>query len=99
MRKIKQKVVKDKIPCVYLFIYKVFKDKADGKIYVNFNCIREIMRRRLHKIPRKLHYEILKEMEELKLIKRFGSKNGKNIKYELTGKGVEKKLNQLSFPI
>ena len=77
----------------YLFLYKLFKQKANGKIFISFSCIREVMRRRLHKIPRVLHYEFLKEMQNHKLIRKVGSLNGKNIKFELIGKDIDKLLN------
>jgi len=89
--------VKANIPCIYLFIYKVFKSKSNGRIFIRYEDVREILRRRLHKIPRNLHYEVLKEMEEYNLIKRLG--NTKNIKYELVGKDIDKLINQLNLPI
>lgn len=91
--------MKDDIPCIHLFIYRMFKEKVNGRIYIPFHLVREIMRRRLHKIPRVLHYEILKEMENYNLIRRIGSDNGKNIIFELTGKDKEKILNQYNLPI
>jgi len=83
----------------YLFLYKLFKLKTNGRIYISFHCVREIMNRRLHKIPRVLHYEFLKEMEHFQLIKRLGSTNGKNIMFELIGKDLDKKLNKFNLPI
>lgn len=55
----------------------------------------EIMRRRLHKFPKRMHYEIIKELEELKLIKKLGMTN--NIQYEILGKDIDKLLNKLNF--
>ena len=81
----------------YLFLYRLFKQKSNGRIFISFHCVREILNRRLHKIPRALHYEFLKEMENYDLIKRLGSPNGKNIKFELTGKNRDKLLNQFLF--
>ena len=81
-----------------LFLYKLFKQKSRGK-FITFHSVREIMRRRLHKIPRILHYEFLKDMEAHKLIKRNGSINGKNIHFELIGGDVDKQLNHLNLPI
>jgi hypothetical protein len=81
------------ISCIHLFIYKVFKEKAEGRLFIPFHSVREVLRRRLHKIPRPLHYTFLKEMEGYNLIKRAGSLNGKNIHYELTGGDADKKLN------
>ena len=87
----------NKIPCIYLFIYKIFKSKAEGKIFISYETIREVLRRRLHKIPRCLHYEVLKEMEKYNLIKRVG--HTKNIQYELLGKDIDRLLNQFNLPI
>ena len=85
------------IPCVYLFIYRIFKTKSNGRIFISHAAIREVLRRRLHKIPRILHYEVLKEMEKYNLIKRVG--HTKNIQYELLGKDIDKLLNQFNLPI
>jgi len=82
----------DKISCIHLIIYKCFKQQAEGKIYLNYDSIREILRRRLHKFPRAIHYVFLKEMEEYHLIKRNG--NSRNIVYELTGGDKDKLINQ-----
>ena len=82
----------------YLFLYKLFKQKTNG-YFISFHCVREIMNRRLHKIPRVLHYEFLKEMEHHQLIRRVGSLNGKNIQFELIGKDLDKRLNHFNLPI
>ena len=82
----------DKISCIHLTIYKCFKQQAEGRIWINYDCVREILRRRLHKFPKPLHFVFLKEMEELKLIKRNG--NSRSIVYELTGGDKDKLLNQ-----
>jgi len=89
----------DNIPCIYLFIYKIFKLKSNGRIFIRYEDVREILRRRLHKIPHCLHYEFLKEMENHNLIKRIGSHNGKNIKFELVGGDIDRYLNQFNLPI
>lgn len=73
----------------YIYLYKLFKQKSNNRIFISFHCVREVMRRRLHKIPRCLHYIFLKEMEQLKLIKRVGSQNGKNISYLTNGEGLK----------
>ena len=83
----------------YIILYGLFKQKAEGRIYIDFQSVREIMRRRLHKIPRCFHYVFLKEMEFHNLIKRIGSRNGKNIKFELVGGDIDKCLNQFSLPV
>ena len=83
----------------YIFLYRLFKQKSTNRVFITFHCVREVMRRRLHKIPRCLHYEFLKEMENHNLIKRIGSQNGKNIKFELIGGDIDKCLNQFNLPL
>lgn len=83
----------------YLFLYRLFKQKTEGRNYIGYNLVREILNRRLHKIPRILHYEFLKEMEFHNLIRRVGSINGKNIGFELIGGDIDKYLNQFNLPI
>ena len=80
------------IPILYLFIYSKIREKATHGIQICHSDLKEIMRRRLHKIPRHLHYIIIKEMEELKLIKKVG--NTKNLKYICVGKDIDKCLSQ-----
>ena len=72
-------------------MYRIFKEKVNGKGFIEYGLIKEILRRRLHEIRRELHYRFLNEMEELKLIRRYG--NTKSIKYELIGKDIYKLLN------
>jgi hypothetical protein len=85
-----------KIPCVYLFIYKIFKQKANGNIWISYSCVKEILHRKFYVLPRQLHYVFLKEMEEFKLIKKHG--NTKEIKYELLSGNFDKLLNQYNLP-
>lgn len=88
---------KDNFSYIHTFLYKLFKEEAKTN-FVSYHEIREILRRRLHKIPRYIHYKILNEMEGKTinippLIKRMGSCNGRNIYYELTGKNIDKSLD------
>ena len=76
----------------YVLIYKFFKEKSH-KNCISYPCIREILNRRLHKLPKRLRYEFLKEMEHHKLVKKFGSINGIKF-YELTGGNVDNLLKQ-----
>jgi hypothetical protein len=80
------------ISCIHLIIYRCFKQQSEGRIYINYNCVREILRRRLHKFPKAIHYKVLKEMEDYGLIKRNG--NSRNIIYELTGGNKDNEINQ-----
>lgn len=80
------------ISCLHLIIYRCFKQEVNGRVWINYDCVREILRRRLHKFPKAIHYQVLKEMEDLKLIKRNG--NSRCIVYELTGGDKDKEVNQ-----
>jgi len=86
-------------PAEFLFIYREFKRKSVNKFLINYPLVREILNRRKHKIPKPLRHHFLKEMEYLNLIKRVGSMNGKNIKFELIGGDIDKYLNQFNLPI
>lgn len=84
-------------PVEHLLIYKDFKQKSSSKIFITFHCVREILRRKKYPISRQWHYVILREMEYLELIRRIGSPNGKNIKFELIGKDIDNLLNQFNI--
>jgi len=84
------------LPVLYLFIYKKIKEKADRRPCVTHSCVREVIRRKCYFIPNHLHIIILKEMEEMRLIRKFGTTN--NIKYELVEKRVDKLINRHTFP-
>lgn len=81
----------NEISCIHLFIYRLFREKSNGRIYLDYHSIREILRRRFHKIPKQLHYVVLKEMEEMNLIKKIG--NTRCIKYQLVGKDADRVIN------
>jgi len=90
---------RDNFSYIHTFLYKIFKEEAKSN-FLTYHEIREILRRRLHKFPRYIHNKVLKEMEGgviviPPLVKRMGSKNGRNIYYELTGKNIDK----LNLPI
>ena len=86
-------------PVIYLFLYKLIKEKAhrgaEFRFYITHNCLFELMQRRFNKLPRVIHYQIIKELEELKLIKKTGATN--SIRYEVIGKDKEKLLKKLNF--
>ncbi len=72
------------------------KERAEGRIFISYAVVREILRRRFFHIPKPINQVVLKEMQEHKLIKRIG--NTRDIKYELTGGDIDKLLNQyISF--
>ncbi len=80
------------IPILYLFIYKLMKEKSHSNVFISYADVRELLRRRIHNVPRIYHFLILEEMEEIGIIKKIGNK--KNFKYEFVGKDVEKLLNK-----
>lgn len=55
------------IPSIYLVLYSLFKEKSVQNLII-FSDIREIMNRRLYSFPRKIHYIILEEMCDHKII-------------------------------
>lgn len=80
-------------PVQHLFIYREFKKHSLNNLFIDFDCVREILRRRQHKIPQILRYSFLKELENpLGLIRRVGS--SRNIRFELIGKDIDNLLNQ-----
>ena len=79
-------------PVLYLFLYRQLRVKATGGIMISSQCVMEIMRRRLHKIPRQIHHVILKEMEDLGLIKKRNTS-----KYEILAGDIDKILNNYCF--
>ena len=82
-------------PVIYLFLYKLLKESADRHIFVSHRNLLEIFTRRFNKVPKVIHYEIIKELEELKLIKKIGFTN--SIRYELIGKDIDNLLGKLNF--
>jgi len=84
---------KKSYPTIHLAIYRLFKNRANGRLSINHDCVRDVMSRTLYKFPKSIHYSTLKEMEELKLIKRHG--NTRSIFYELTGGNADNILNNL----
>ncbi len=82
-------------PVIYLFLYKLLKESANGSSEISHRNLIEIFTRRFNKVPKVIHYEIIKELEELKLIKKAGVTN--KIRYELIGTGADKLLNKLNF--
>ena len=86
-------------PVIYLYLYKLIKEKAHRgthfNMYINHQCLLEILHRRFNKLPRVIIYEIIKELEELNLIKKIGATN--SLKYEIIGKDKDKLLKRLNF--
>lgn len=81
----------EKIPLVYLWIYKKMVDKfgKENQIIFSKNML-EIIRRALQQVPRKYDYFILKEMMHYGLIDKINSQ-----KYKLLGSRADQKLKAL----
>jgi hypothetical protein len=79
---------KEEYPLLYLFLYRQIKEKSEGRPFISHANLMEVMRRKLHKIPRELHYVVVAELEELHLIKKLNKSA-----YEVTGGNIDKILN------
>jgi len=86
-------------PVIYLFLYKIIKEKAhrgtNFNRYISHSCLLEILHRRFNKLPNVIVYEIIKELEKLNLIKKIGATN--SLRYEIVGKDKDKLLKRLNF--
>lgn len=74
---------------LHLFIYRKIKEKSQGHRFITHASFLEVLRRGLHKVPRRLHYVIIDEMEERNLIRKLDRQ-----KYELIGGEADKSLNK-----
>jgi len=81
-------MVKKDNPIIYLFIYDLIVKKADRTNFITHRDLMELLKRRLCKIPQKIYYLIIKDLESITFLKRHG--NSSNIRYELVGKDAEK---------
>ena len=88
---------KKKVPFLYIFIYKLIKEKSGNNLSISYKTLRELFRRRFNKIPHLYHPIILDEMEVFGLLKKIGNK--KNLIYELLGKEADKLLNTFTEPL
>jgi|TARA_B100001971_G_C18172395_1_gene527932 hypothetical protein len=73
------------------------KDKSKKNLFIEYHTVREIFNRRLYFIPKKYRWCILREMEDLKLIKKVGKKN--NLSFKFVGEDADKLLRQFDVPI
>jgi hypothetical protein len=76
----------------------LIRQKARRGVFISYRCVKEILRRRLSKIPRILHYQMIKELENLQLLKRVGNSK-KFYNFELTANNIDKSLKKLGLPI
>jgi len=61
---------KKQVPLIYIYIYAKFKKHLQGTPFVRPSYLLEILKR-ICRIPKPLHYPILKEMEKFELVKRI----------------------------
>jgi len=80
------------MPLLYLLFYRFLKEKARNNVFIPYSLAKQALAMKIYNIPRKYFYLILKDMEELKLLKRIG--NRKNMKYEFIGKDAYTLLNK-----
>lgn len=81
-----------RMPILYLLFYRFLKEKARNNVFIPYSLAKQALAMKIYNIPRKYFYLILKDMEELKLLKKIG--NRKNVKYEFIGKDADKLLNK-----
>jgi len=87
---------KDK-PIIYLFLYDLILKSSGRTNFITHRDLMELLRRRLCKIPKKIYYLIIKDLETISLIKRHG--NSSNIRYELVDKDVVKVIRRELGPL
>lgn len=89
---------RDQVPCLYLFLYSKLREKSkiNHGLFIQYKYVVEIFGRNLHQVPRIFYSIILKEMEDLKLLRRVGGKSGgrAGYRYEFLRKDIDKLLNQ-----
>ncbi len=83
---------KKDIPVLYLLFYRFFREKSRKNIFISYSLAKQTLAMKIYNIPRKYYYLILKEMEELGLLRKIGNK--RNFKYEFMGKDIDKHLNK-----
>jgi len=88
----KKKKSSKEISLVYIYVYAKFKKHLTGSPIVKPAYLLEILKR-ICRIPKVLHYPILKEMEKLELIRRIN----KNY-WEVLRSDCTKKLKKYNFP-
>jgi len=81
-----------KPPILYLFLYKIILEHSCGRSYITYASVKEILKRRLYKIPNHIRYLVLKELEQMNLLRCVGKKN--NLKYEILNREIDKILNK-----
>lgn len=80
---------KGDIPWPYIYLYSKFKKNAQKNRYIRPKLLRQLLRRHLN-MTSKLHYPILSQMEEYKLIQRLNQRT-----YIVLESDCDKILDQL----
>ena len=91
VRKVKKKEEKKEVPLIYIYVYAKFKKHLKGTPFVRPSYLLEILKRAC-RIPKVLHYPILFEMANLKLIRRVNQQL-----WEVLGSNCDKKLRKYKF--
>jgi len=77
------------IPIAYVWVYKKLLNKESDVLRTS--VVIEVIKRNFYRLPRTIHYEILKEMEGYNLISQINRKRGYRILK--TNKSELKRLN------
>ena len=62
------------VPVVYLYLHRKMLDKKSSHLRVSVTL--EILKRTIYHMPKSLHHQVLKEMEEHNLIKKLNNRLG-----------------------
>ena len=79
---------------IYLHLYSKIKEHASSNGEVLHSRVLEVLRRNLMHIPRRLHYPIIKELEELNLLHKINKQ-----KYKLIGGAKVRIIDKYLTPI
>jgi len=85
---------KSEPPVFCLWIYQKIKKRANGRVFVPYATILEIIKRSIPWTPRVLYYPIIKDLERYNLLRRVDKK-----KYEIIGGNADLSLNKYNCPI
>lgn len=83
------------VPCLYLFLYQALLSLSSSKFFITYSEAKEVLNRRLYKIPKKLYPQVLRDMENYNLLKTLGAKN--SLRFEFLEEDVAKMLNNYTL--
>ena len=81
----------DNFSIIHAYIYRIIKTDYIQKKEISLNDLRVSINKVIYRMPNKLFYEFIKEMEELKLIKMQSQRTV----LILLNKEADKKLNKI----